>query len=77
MRVVSGIFWFLVIYFGILTGAPYIAGEIASRHHENAMVAHRDTRKWVRHYHAYIMAGTGVMVIVASGAGVLPGTRTE
>jgi hypothetical protein len=77
MRVLSGIIWFLVIYFGILTGAPYVAGEIASRRHQSAMVAYRDTRRLVRNYHAWIMAGTGMLVIVASGAGVLPGTRTD
>ena len=77
MRVLSGIIWFLVIYFGILTGAPYVAGEIAIRRQENAMIAYRDTRRLVRNYHAWIMAGTGVLVIMASGAGVLPATRTD
>jgi hypothetical protein len=77
MRVISGIIWFIVIYFGILTGVPYIAGEIASRRQGNGMTAYRDTRLLVRTYHAWIMAGTGLLVIVASGAGVLPGTRTD
>ncbi len=77
MRVLFGIVWFLVIYFGILAGVPYMAGEIASRRQGNAMIAHRDARKLVRDYHALIMAGTGVLVIVASGAGILPGTRTD
>ena len=77
MRVLSGILWFLVIYFGTLTAVPYIAGEIASCRQENAMIAHRDARRLVRTYHAWIMAATGVLVIVASGAGVLPGTRTD
>jgi hypothetical protein len=77
MRVLSGIMWFLVIYFGILTAVPYLAGEVASRRQESAMVAYRDARRLVRNYHAWIMAGTGVLVIVASGAGLLPGTRTD
>jgi hypothetical protein len=77
MRVLSGIIWFLVLYFGTLTAVPYIAGEIAARRQENAMIAHRDARALVRNYHAWIMAGTGLLVIAASGAGILPGTRTE
>lgn len=77
MRVLSGIIWFIVIYFGILTAVPYIAGEITGRRQGNTMMAYRTTRKLVRDYHALIMAGTGVLVIVASGAGVLPGTRHD
>ena len=77
MRVVAGIIWFCVIYFGILTAVPYLAGEIASRRQGNGMTAYRTTGRFVRQYHAYFMAGTGVAVIVASGAGILPGTKTS
>ncbi|HEX4147303.1 MAG TPA: hypothetical protein VHY91_27650 [Pirellulales bacterium] len=79
-RPLFGIVWFLVLYFGSFFVIGAVAGGVAAnRYRGNPAMAQASAREaamgFVNNYHAHILAGAGVLTVLGSGAGILPGTR--
>ena len=79
-KLLFGIVWCVVFYFGICIAAGAIVGAMAGTHypHDPAMAAHAGQQagiKIVNDYGVYFVAGAVVLSVLGSGFGVLPGTR--
>jgi hypothetical protein len=78
-RILVGIVWFVVLYFGacVLTGA--IAGGIAGgKDPEHASVVGREAgRHAVLALRMYYLVGAAAISIVGASRGILPGTRIK
>ena len=77
MRAIFAIVWFVILYTGALKGAGWAYTQVAAQKTGSTIIAQRAGKRFAAEYHAYIMAGTGLVTIAASGAGILPGTKVN
>lgn len=79
-RVIFGIVWFVVLWFGILIGGSAVVGGVAASkvqgQQQGASAGERAGREFGERYGAVILFGALAVAVVGSAAGVLPGTKT-
>jgi hypothetical protein len=80
-RIVFGVVWFLVLFFGILfVGSAVVGGIAGSRtqgQQQGAIVGERAGRAFGEKYGTMILLGSLLIAVAGSATGVLPGTRTR
>ena len=78
-KIVMGIVWFVVLYFGTCAVVGGIAGGMAGAHdpthaHEVGRIAGGNA---VLTYYPFIVGGSLLLAIAGSLAGILPGTKSK
>jgi hypothetical protein len=80
-RIVVGVIWFLVLFFGILFVGSAIVGGIAGSktrgEQQGAVVGERAGRAFGERYGTVILLGSLLIAVAGSATGVLPGTRAR
>jgi predicted nucleic acid-binding Zn ribbon protein len=76
-KVLLGLVWWVVFYFGACAISGGIIGGIAGSKHPpnlNEVIQH-DTQEFMLRWGTYLLFGSGIVAMLGAGLGWLPGTR--